>query len=132
MAQQKVYARVPTPAWMDHIGLTTTSWLCIARWRVSSPAPMKWNTAASGAMSKYMYISVRRSCVCAGIVFQLLPGSRRVKPITSWQLSHLPGRMNWWIVRTLQSSTVPRWRWFASSNLMSFVGYSLCAGYEAR
>ena len=34
---------------------------------------------------------MRRSCVWQGMVFQTLPGSSMVSPITSWQLSHTAG-----------------------------------------
>ena len=57
---------------------------------------------------------MRRSCVCAGIVFQTLPGSSCVRPIDSWQVSSTSGWMNWLMTR-LFAVAVSRdgrtWKW---------------------
>ena len=62
---------------------------------------------------------MRRSWVWLGMVFQLLPGSRAVIPMDSWQVLSTLGWMNWLIVRLLQVSTLPSGRLAACSMVMS-------------
>jgi hypothetical protein len=77
---------VPPPEWMDQPGESATCPSRTTSVRVSSGSPSRCSTTASGGRSKYRYTSVRRSCVCAGIVFHTLPGSSVVTPITSCAL----------------------------------------------
>ena len=64
---------------------------------------------------------MRRSWVWLGMVFQLLPGSRQVMPMLSWQVFRTFGWMNWLMVRLLQVSMLPSGRFAASSMVISFV-----------
>ena len=64
---------------------------------------------------------MRRSWVWLGMVFQLLPGSRQVMPMDSWQVFSTLGWMNWLMVRLLQVSRLPRGRLAACSRVISLV-----------
>ena len=98
--------------------------------RVSLPSPIMWNTTLSSGTSKYIYTSIRRSWVCAGIVFHTLPGSSTVMPMDSWHVGSTSGWMNWLITRLLLVSIAPSGFFAASSILMSFVSYARCAGAD--
>ena len=64
---------------------------------------------------------MRRSWVWLGMVFQLLPGSRAVMPMESWQVFSTLGWINWLMVRLLQVSRVPSGRLAASARVISLV-----------
>ena len=75
---------------------------------------------------------MRRSWVCAGMVFHMLPGCSVVTPMTTWQLRTPFSWMYWLSVRRFEVSASPSSRtvpWPAST---SVVGYAVWAGAENR
>ncbi|CAM5218920.1 hypothetical protein BTHI11S_05846 [Bosea thiooxidans] len=66
------------------------------------------------------------------MVFQMLPSSSVVTPITSWQVSQTPGMMYWRMTRLLAVACSPSAIVLASASLITLVGCTAWAGVESR